>query len=159
MSTEASPTIHATAVLLNGKGVLIRGASGSGKSRLALALLDAAGCQASPDAGEHTTSPNALIGDDWLVLSHDETQVLVSPGPNLAGLIEVRGIGLLGLPWRDRAVLHLLVDLRHVDEIERLPEVRTQAFGGQTLHHVAVPIGDLAHQCLLVRTALHLLAR
>ena len=159
MSLEASPMIHATAILLDGLGVLIRGESGSGKSRLALALLDAAGCRASPDTGERTTSSNALIGDDWLVLSNDGVQILVSPGPNLAGLIEVRGIGLLGLPWRDRAALHLLVDLRHVGEVERMPQARTQEFGEQTLHHVAVPIGDLAHQCLLVRTALHLLAR
>ncbi len=158
MSPDASPTIHATAVLLDGLGVLIRGESGSGKSRLALALLDAVGCRTSPGAGDRTTSPNALIGDDWLALSHDETQALVSPGPNLAGLIEVRGIGILGLPWRDRAALHLLVDLKHLEEMERLPEVRTQEFEGQNLHHVAVPVGDLSHQCLLVRTALHLLA-
>lgn len=151
--------IHATAFLLDGKGVLAQGWSGSGKSRLALALLEAAGCGALPDVGEPTSSPNALIGDDWLVLSDHGAQMRASPGPNLAGLIEVRGIGILGLPWQQAAPLHLLVDLKPVDEMERLPETRTQDLLGQTLPAITVPIGDLAHQCLLVRTALRTLAR
>ncbi len=152
---SANP-IHANALVLDGVGVVIRGASGSGKSRLTYALLEAAGCRPSNEVGARTTADTALIGDDYITLDADE-QLLASPALNLPGRIEVRGIGILGLPWREKVPLALLVDLMPVSDIERLPDARTTALLNHTLGHVAVPIGDLAHQMLLVRTAATLL--
>lgn len=152
---SANP-IHANALVLDGVGVVIRGASGSGKSRLTHALLEAAGCRPSNKVGPKTTADTALIGDDYITLDAVE-QLLASPAPNLPGRIEVRGIGILGLPWREKVPLALLVDLVPVSDIERLPDARTTALLNHTLGHVAVPIGDLAHQMLLVRTAAALL--
>jgi serine kinase of HPr protein (carbohydrate metabolism regulator) len=152
---SANP-IHANALVLDGVGVVIRGASGSGKSRLTHALLEAAGCRPSNEVGARTTADTALIGDDYITLDADE-QLLASPAPNLPGRIEVRGIGILGLPWREKVPLALLVDLVPVSDIERLPDARTTTLLNHTLGHVAVPIGDLAHQMLLVRTAATLL--
>lgn len=152
---SANP-IHANALVLDGVGVVIRGASGSGKSRLTHALLEAAGCRLSNEVGARTTADTALIGDDYITLDADE-QLLASPAPNLPGRIEVRGIGILGLPWREKVPLALLVDLVPVSDVERLPDARRKTLLNHTLGHVAVPIGDLAHQMLLVRTAAALL--
>jgi HPr kinase/phosphorylase len=158
ISEPANPRpTHATALLLDGVGIVIRGASGSGKSRLAYALLEGSGCNATHDAGSKTESVTALIGDDYITLEAGQ-QLWASPAPNLAGRIEVRGVGILGLPWREKGPIHLVVDLMPVDDIERLPEARTTTLSGYQLGHVEVPIGDLAHQMLLVRTAAALLS-
>ncbi|MEO0382783.1 MAG: hypothetical protein AAF234_04435 [Pseudomonadota bacterium] len=154
--TTPKPT-HANALVLDGVGIMIRGPSGSGKSRLTYALLDEAGCNPSQNAGPKKDADTALIGDDYITLEVGD-QLLASPAPNLAGRIEVRGIGILGLPWREKTPLHLVVDLMPVGDVERLPETRKIALSGHTLDHVAVPIGDLAHQILLVRTAVALLS-
>lgn len=154
--TTPNPT-HANALVLSGVGIMIRGASGSGKSRLTYALLEEAGCRPTQSAGSKTNADTALIGDDYITLKAGD-QLLASPAPNLAGRIELRGIGILGLPWRDQAPIHLLVDLLPVGDVERLPETRKITVSGHQLDHVAVPIGDLAHQMLLVRTAVALLS-
>jgi serine kinase of HPr protein (carbohydrate metabolism regulator) len=153
-----TPTLtHANALVLAGVGIMIRGASGSGKSRLTYALLDEAGCNPTQNAGSKTDTDTALIGDDYITLEAGE-QLLASPAPNLAGRIEVRGIGILGLPWQEKTPVHLVVDLLPVGDVQRLPETRKISLSVHTLEHVAVPIGDLAHEILLVRTALALLS-
>lgn len=151
-----NPT-HANALALAGVGVMIRGASGSGKSRLTYALLDEAGCNTTQNTGLKTDADTALIGDDYITLDGGE-RLLASPAPNLAGRIEVRGVGIVGLPWREKTPVHLVVDLMPVGDVERLPETRKIALSGHQLDHVAVPIGDLAHQMLLVHTAAALLS-
>lgn len=145
-------TIHATAFSLGGVGVLLRGASGAGKSRLAFALIHAAGCQPSREAGHPSRADTALIGDDRILLSQDDGLV-ASPPPSLAGLIELRGIGLLGLPWRAPARLHLVADLMPMDKVERMPEDVAITLQGHSLAYLRVPVGDLAHQMLIIRTA------
>lgn len=154
-ATEAST--HANALVLSGVGIMIRGASGSGKSRLTYALLNVAGCSPTQSAGSKTDADTALIGDDYITLEAGD-QLLAAPAPNLAGRIELRGIGILGLSWRKKTPVHLVVDLMPVGDVERLPETRKITLSGHTLDHVAVPIGDLAHQILLVRTAVALLS-
>lgn len=73
----------ATAVALGGRAVLIEGSPGSGKSSLALALIDRGA---------------VLIGDDGVTLLERAGLLLASPPPNIAGLIEVRNVGLLPFP-------------------------------------------------------------
>jgi len=110
MST--TPTVHASAVLLGARAVLIRGPSGAGKSRLALALIAAADAGALPFA--------RLVADDRCRLAPAHGRLLVRPAAELAGLIEVRGLGIRRLPFEPAAVVGLVVDLAAADA-ERLP--------------------------------------
>ena len=106
-------TVHASAVLIGARAALIRGPSGSGKSRLALALIDAARTGLLRFA--------RLVGDDRVHLEAIGGRLLVSPAPTLAGLIEVRGAGLKRLDYEPRAVVGLVIDLAAADA-ERLPQ-------------------------------------
>lgn len=105
-------TVHASAVLTGPSAVLIRGPAGSGKSRLALALIRAA------DSGLIDFA--RLVGDDRVELAAAHGRLLVRPAPSLAGLIEVRGLGIRRLEYEPMAVVGLVVDLG-VPEAERLP--------------------------------------
>ena len=97
------PTIHASAVLVGARAVLIRGDSGAGKSRLAFALLRGAQAQHLPF--------RRLVGDDRVHLEPLHDRLLVRPAPALAGLIELRGLGIRQLPFEPVAVVGLVVDL------------------------------------------------
>ncbi len=106
-----SPTIHASAVLIGARAVLILGPSGSGKSSLALALLQA-----------NVALPFArLVADDRAHVEAVHHRLLVRPAAALAGLIEVRGLGIRQLPHEPVAVVGLVVDLG-VQDPARLPE-------------------------------------
>ena len=90
MATEPS-TIHASAVLIGAKAILIRGPSGSGKSRLVWDLLQAA---------EQGVLPFArLVADDRAFVETQNGQLLVRPAPALAGIIEIFGLGIRRLPY------------------------------------------------------------
>ena len=105
-------TIHAAAVLVGARAVLIRGATGSGKSSLAFALIR---------AGETGALPFArLVGDDRVHLEAAHGRLMVRPAATLAGLIEIRGLGIRRLPFEPLAVVGLVVDLGASDS-ERLP--------------------------------------
>jgi hypothetical protein len=99
----ARPTIHASAVLLGAKAALIRGPSGSGKSRLAWDLLR----RAPPFT--------RLIADDRVHIEAHAGRLLLRPASALAGLIEVRGLGIRRLPYEPVAVAGLVVDLAATD--------------------------------------------
>ena len=98
-----SPSIHASAVLVGARAVLIQGPAGSGKSRLALALLHAAGQGLIPFA--------RLVADDRAHVEAAHGRLLVRPAPALAGLIEVRGLGIRRVPYEPLAVVGILVEL------------------------------------------------
>ncbi len=111
--------IHASCVALAGKGVLIRGPSGMGKSDLALRLIDGGA---------------ELVGDDYCDLSVADGQLVATAGPNIAGKIELRGYGIVALPFRKFAAVCLVVDLAPEGDIERMPEESTC-----TLEGISVP--------------------
>jgi len=94
--------IHATAVVYEGRGVLIRGPSGSGKSALALALIAHA---------REIGAFGALVGDDRVWARATGERLVASGSPLLAGLIERRGVGLVSAPHEPATVIELLVDL------------------------------------------------
>jgi serine kinase of HPr protein (carbohydrate metabolism regulator) len=129
-----SATIHASAVLIGRHAVLIQGPSGSGKSRLALGLLQAA------EAG--TLRFARLVGDDRCHLEAISGRLLVRPAAALAGLIEVRGLGLLHMPHEPVAVVGCVVDLG-ATEAERLPSKagRQREVAGILLPRLAVAAG------------------
>jgi len=109
----APSTVHASAVLVGARAVLIRGPSGSGKSRLALELMEAG------HAGRLRFV--RLVADDRAHLEAIGGRLLARPAETLAGLIEVRGAGLLRVPHEPSAVVGLVVDLAAADA-SRLPD-------------------------------------
>ncbi len=144
-------TIHASAVLVGARAVLIRGAAGSGKSRLAFALLR---------AGESGAFKFArLVGDDRVHVEAAHGRLLVRPHATLSGLIEVRGLGIRRLPFEPLAVVGLIVDLGA--DSERLParESTVTEVAGVVLPRLAVapatdPFG-LVHAALRTKDSGH----
>jgi serine kinase of HPr protein (carbohydrate metabolism regulator) len=129
-----SPTIHASAVLVGARAVLIQGPSGSGKSRLALALLQAA---------EHGALPFArLVADDRAHVEAAHGRLLVRPAEALAGLIEVRGLGLRRVPHEPVAHVGVLIELGMQDAERLPPQTRaTAVLAGITLPKLTVAPG------------------
>ncbi len=109
--------IHASCVAVNGKGLLIAGPSGSGKSSLALQLM-AFGAQ--------------LVADDRVDLGVPDGLVTASAPTSIHGLIEARGIGLLRADAADSAPLAYVVDLEQTEE-KRLPDLREIVLLRQTV--------------------------
>ena len=128
-----TPTIHASAVLVGARAVLIQGPSGSGKSSLAMSLLQAAEDGALPFA--------RLIGDDRVHVEAAHGRVLVRPAAALAGQIEVRGLGIRQMVHEPVAVVGLVVDLGTA--AERLPGIEQQEtfIAGARLPQLAVAAG------------------
>lgn len=99
--------IHATALALEDRAVLLRGPSGSGKSDLALRLIQRGG---------------RLVADDRVDLRGVEGRILASPPGPLAGLLEVRGIGIVKLDFVADIALAVVIDLVPADAVPRLPD-------------------------------------
>ena len=100
--------VHGTCVVVDRIGCLLLGPSGSGKSDLALRLV------MDQDA--------KLVADDQVAVARLADRLVAAPPAKLAGLIEVRGLGILHMPHRARATLGLAVVLVSPNEVERLPE-------------------------------------
>ena len=105
-------SIHASAVRIGDRAVLIRGPSGAGKSRLAFDLIVAGRAGQIPDA--------VLVGDDRVHLDHRDGRLMVRPAEALAGLIEIRGLGIRRCAYVCEACIGLVIDLSAADA-ERLP--------------------------------------
>jgi HPr kinase/phosphorylase len=131
MAAAGPPTIHASAVLVGARAVLLRGPAGCGKSRLALALIEAAQSGHLPFA--------RLVADDRVHVEARHGRLLVRPAESLAGLIEVRGLGIRRLPYEPVAVVGLVIDLGQPD-VARLPsgKERTASVASVTLPRLAV---------------------
>lgn len=94
--------VHANALVVNGQGILIRGASKSGKSSLTLALIAAA---------ERAGQSASLVGDDRIGLRVSDGALIASGHPRIAGMIEVRGTGIAQRSFTGEARIVLVVDL------------------------------------------------
>jgi HPr kinase/phosphorylase len=112
---DAVENLHGTAIALGGSAVLIRGASGSGKSDLALRCL-----ALTPSA--LIASPAMLVADDRVLLTRSGNRLKVEAPPALRGRLEVRGVGILSVPYAPSADLVLVADLVTASEVERLPD-------------------------------------
>jgi serine kinase of HPr protein (carbohydrate metabolism regulator) len=131
-------TIHASAVLVGPKAVLIRGPSGSGKSRLAWQIL------------QSDLPFTRLVGDDRVHVEALGGRLLVRPSEALAGLIEIRGLGVRRLSYEPVALVGLVVDLAATDA-ERMPPAAIAQTGlaGVTLPRLAVAAGVDGLQMLI----------
>lgn len=99
--------LHASCVAVGGKGVLLLGSSGSGKSDLALRLIDRGA---------------RLVADDQVLLHRRKNQVIASAPLKLKGLLEVRGVGIVKLPAVSSVPVAMAVKLVPRGKVERLPE-------------------------------------
>jgi serine kinase of HPr protein (carbohydrate metabolism regulator) len=126
-----SDTVHASAVVVGDHGVLIRGASSSGKSSLVLAVLSA-----RPRIA-------VLVADDRVALSVADGRLVAAAPAELAGLLEIRGQGIVRRPHVSPAFVDLVVDLLPLEQCPRLPEpdqART-SLEGVVLPRLALPVG------------------
>ena len=101
----SAETIHASAVAIHGRALLVGGPSGSGKSDLALRLLDRG---------------FKLVSDDRTIVRRDGDKLIASAPPNIAGKLEIRGIGIVDMETVDNVPVALFVEL--TSEIQRLPD-------------------------------------
>lgn len=122
MSEPPTPNpLHATTVAIGGHGVLLLGASGSGKSDLALRLIDRGA---------------ELVSDDYTLISREGDALVTMAPATIAGRIEVRGVGIVPLPHRASARVALAVRLDAVPD--RMPEMRHETFQGVGLPVLAL---------------------
>jgi HPr kinase/phosphorylase len=145
MTDSSAASVHASAVLVGGHAVLIRGPSGAGKSRLAFELILAGRSGQTPAA--------VLVGDDRVHLLACDGQLLVQPAPQLAGLIEMRGLGIRRCDFVAQAVVGLVVDLTAVDA-ERLPPPEALQTIIQGVRIPRIPVGSGFAALPLVAAAL-----
>ncbi len=101
--------IHSTSVVIDDNGVLILGDSGSGKSDLALRLID---------------SGATLISDDISICRKNLNNIYLYCPPEIKGLLEVREIGIITVPFVERIKLRLVVNLKSINN-ERFPKDST----------------------------------
>ena len=106
----AQTTVHGTCVAFNGRAVLLRGASGAGKSDLALRLIKA------------PLQPWQLISDDQVRLCRNAGRLWATAPPVIAGQLEVRGVGVIAVPFAENLPLALVAELVAPDQVPRLPE-------------------------------------
>jgi HPr kinase/phosphorylase len=145
MTDADAASVHASAVLVGGRAVLIRGPSGAGKSRLAFELMLAGRSGQIP--------PAVLVGDDRVHLLDRDGQLLVRPAPQLAGLIEIRGLGIRRCDYIAQAIVGLVVDLAAIDA-ERLPPPEALQTSVQGVMIPRIPIGSGFAALPLVAAAL-----
>ena len=101
----SAETVHASTVAKDGRAVLITGPSGAGKSDLALRLLDRG---------------FTLVSDDRTIVRKDGDRLIATAPPNIAGKLEIRGLGIVEMERVDNVPVALLVEL--TSDIQRLPD-------------------------------------
>ncbi len=131
---------HATCVSIGDAGVLLCGPSGAGKSDIALQLLDQGA---------------ELVADDRTDIRADSGVLTASAPANIAGMMEIRGVGIVRRPYRAEVVLGLVVELTPNESAERLPSQRKKTFMGVLLPHMTAS-GRSASTPAKIRLALSL---
>lgn len=119
-----SELLHATCVAIEGRGVLLLAPPGAGKSDLALRLIDRGAM---------------LVGDDGVMVAARDGRLLARCGPNIAGRIEVRGIGIVTLPYVAEVALALAVALDR--PVPRMPD---EPLPTRTIAGIELPVLALA---------------
>ena len=107
--------IHASCVEFMGTGLLICGPSGSGKSDLCLRMIEAGA---------------AFISDDQTVLENKKGKLTARCPASIKGLLEIRGIGIVEMPFIDETEISLKLSLKSLDQIDRMPEKQTEFIEG-----------------------------
>ena len=101
--------VYGTCIAIDGRAVLLRGPSGSGKSDLALRVVEAGG---------------KLVADDQTILVREQDRLVATCPDTISGQIEVRGVGIIPVATTRCAPLALVMDLVPSEQIDRFPELR-----------------------------------
>jgi serine kinase of HPr protein (carbohydrate metabolism regulator) len=121
MPTLSSETLHASTIAIDGRAVLIEGRSGSGKSDLALRLIDRGA---------------KLVSDDYTLVLRQGTGLIARPPGTITGKMEVRGLGIVALPFVSDIPVALIVQLDL--EVLRMPERRLRQIAGIGVRQIAL---------------------
>jgi len=111
-------TIHATTVSLDGRGVILRGPSGSGKSDLAIRLINEGAL---------------LVADDQTILFIENDRLMAQPPAEIAGMMEVRGIGIVKMGPPAIVPVFLLIDMSDPADVPRMAEFKPVELVGQQI--------------------------
>lgn len=139
--------LHASAVVVGERGIVILGPSGSGKSAIALSLV-----QRSHAFGRFA----ALVSDDQCCVQASSGRVICSAPDTLLGGIEVRGAGLFSLVPEPSAIVHLAIQLVDADVAVRYPLDSVYEVQGVALPRLDLPIGNVDAACRAIESALFL---
>ncbi|HWK63917.1 MAG TPA: HPr kinase/phosphorylase [Rhizobiaceae bacterium] len=139
--------LHATALLLGDRGLLIQGGSGAGKSTLALALLRRAEL-----AGRFAR----LVCDDQVELAANAGRLVASAPASIAGLVEVHGLSPVSVAYEARAVIDLVVRLVDHSEAPRFQEQDEVALAGCRLPVLDLPSRNVEASAGIVHARLGL---
>lgn len=123
MTEVSSETVHASTVAIDGRAVLIAGRPGSGKSDLALRLIDRGA---------------TLVSDDYTIVARSARGLVATPPETIKGRIEVRGIGIVQMPYAAGVPVALMVTVE--DEVPRMPEPGEM----RTVAGIALPVMAIA---------------
>jgi HPr kinase/phosphorylase len=148
---EAVTLVHATCIAVGGKGILLLGDPGSGKSDLALRLIDSPGSA----TGDKILTAQ-LVADDQVRLARVEDHLEAQAPEALAGLLEIRGVGIVRVKHLDSIRVNLAVRLRSQAEIERMPDLAEQQ---HVLLGIRIPLVEIdpaaASAPARIRAAVH----
>lgn len=122
--------LHATTISLRGRGVMIMGESGAGKTELALTLIERAASRGKKAA---------LVADDRTLLKVEGSQLIARAPANLAGGVEIRGAGLFRVEYVDQISLDLVVKLVEKAQAERYPSGQTWRFENIDIPQLFLP--------------------
>lgn len=144
--------IHATGLVLDKTGLILRGPPGAGKSLLALELID---------EWDARGLPAKIVSDDRIDIEVGPNGLTMMAPKAIEGMVELRGRGIVSRPFVKQAPLHLVVDL--IDEVERMVEedALVTDLEGVSIARCPVPRAgkiDSRHQLLLIREALRALS-
>jgi HPr kinase/phosphorylase len=140
--------LHASCVALGDAGILILGPSGAGKSDLVLGLID----QPGYGTGDVLIRARLVSDDQTMIDRRGDTVFAMSPEP-VAGLLEIRGQGIVAVDHVREVQLTLVVRLVPAAEIERLPEATTTSIAGVALSEIRIDPGT-ATAAARIRAAL-----
>jgi len=114
-------TVHATTIAIGTHGIMLIGPSGAGKSDLALRLIDRGAM---------------LVSDDYSDVTVLDDAVLVTPPPTIAGKIEIRGVGIVAMPFTSSITVRMVVSLG--DEGDRMPSPGWRTIAGQRVRTIVI---------------------
>ena len=146
---EQQICLHGTCLSVGGEGVLLLGEPGTGKSDLALRLMDEPGYGIS-----ESPMRSKLVSDDQVIITRYDDKLVASSPPAIHGKLEIRGLDIITLATQPSVALSLVVKLQTPSRIERLPDSAVFDILGLALPLVEID-GNSASAPARLRAALH----